>query len=170
MVSPQNSLLYLPSPIANLSLEQDKLQGLLCAEIDNSAVKGKFFEDQGYPRAAQIFSPGGRGANQPGFHSFSREAALITSKADYNLGDPIAAYHSFDQQLTHAFGGYLVLPSPDDGGSCIELNTVAFGKSESSRCSKYIVNLAADCEGKFSTGRYFSNIFGKHSLVFQSLY
>ncbi len=162
-------ILFLLSLIADLSTEQDKLQGLLCAEIDNSAVKGKFFEDQGYPRAAQIFSPGGKGANQLGFHSFSREAAVITSKAEYKFGDPIAVYHSFDQQLTHAFGGYLVLPSPDDGGNCIELNTVAFGKSESSRCAKYFVDLAADCEGKLSTGRYFSNVLGKHSLVVQSL-
>jgi hypothetical protein len=135
----------------------------MCVENDNSAVKGKYYEDQGYPRATQIFSPGGRGANQLGFHSFSREATLITSNAEYQLGDPIVAYHSSDQQLTSAFGGYLVLPSPDDGGNCIELNTVAFGKSESSGCSRYTNDLAADCEGKFSTSRYLSNIFGEHS-------
>lgn len=150
-------------------LHQDILQGLLCAEIDNSAVKGKFFEDQGYPPASQVFSPGERGANQIGFHSFSREAAFITSNAEYQLGDPIAVYKSFDQQLTRAFGGYLVLPSPDDGGNCIELNTVAFGKSESSRCSKYINDLSADCEGKFSTERYFLNTFGKHLMIVQYL-
>jgi len=142
---------------------------LLCAEKDNSAVKGKFFEDQGYPRATQIFSPGGWGANQLGFHSFSREADLITTKAEYQLGDPIAVYQSSDQKRTRAFGGYLILPFPDDGGHCIELNTVAFGRSESSMCLKYINNLSAECEGKLSTGRYISNIFGEHSLLTQYL-
>ena len=144
----------------------------MCVEKDNSAVKGNFFIDQGYPRASQVFSPGGTGSKQLGFHSYGREKALtvpLNTIVGYQLGDPIAAYHyhsSNDGQtisntlVTNAFGGYLVLPSPDDGGNCIELNTVSFGKSEAHACSKHTSNLAVDCEeGRFSAERYISNVF-----------
>mmetsp|Transcript_22821 Transcript_22821/g.43012 ORF Transcript_22821/g.43012 Transcript_22821/m.43012 type:complete len:142 (-) Transcript_22821:89-514(-) len=137
----------------------------MCIEKDNSAVKGNFFEDQGYPRASQVFSPGGRGAKNLGFHSYYREATSVKMDANYQLGDPIAAYHSSDQKLTVAFGGYLILPSADDGGNCIELNTIAFGRSNAGKCSKYIDELDTDCEGHLSTARYVSNIYGKSSLL-----
>ena len=135
----------------------------MCIENDNSAVKGNFFEDQGYPRASQVFSPGGRGAKHLGFHSYNREATSAKSDAKYQLGDPIAAYHSSDQKLTVAFGGFLILPSASDGGNCIELNTVAFGRNEADKCSKFTDDLAVDCEGQLSTARYVSNIYGKTS-------
>ena len=157
-------------PITNNN--KDKLQGLMCVEKDNSAVKGNFFIDQGYPRASQVFSPGGTGSKQLGFHSYGREKATVPLKTNvgYQLGDPIAAYHhhlstnggqtTTNTLLTNAFGGYLVLPSPDDGGNCIELNTVSFGKSEAHTCSKHTNDLAVDCEeGRFSAERYISNVF-----------
>ncbi|KAL7540756.1 hypothetical protein ACHAXR_010358 [Thalassiosira sp. AJA248-18] len=137
----------------------DKLHNLMCIEKDNSAVKGNFFEDQGYPRASQIFSPGGKGSKHLGFHSYKRESSL-KSNANYRVGDPITAYQSSGQKLNDAFGGHLVLPIADDGGNCIELNTVAFGKNEGgSPCSKHTDDLAADCEGRFSASRYTSNIY-----------
>lgn len=136
----------------------------MCVEHDNSAVQGNFFEDQGYPPASQVFSPGGRGAKQLGFHSYGREATPVKSNAYYQLGETIPAYQQnvSDQQLERAFGGYLVLPSANDGGYCIELNTVAFGKSESSACLKRTYDVAADCEGPLGTARYVSGIFGEH--------
>ena len=137
----------------------------MCVEHDNSAVQGNFFVDQGYPPASQIFSPGGRGAKQLGFSSREREATPIKSNANYQLGDPIMAIQSDkdDQQLKRAFGSYLVLPAANDGGYCIESNTVAFGKSESSsRCLKRTYNVAADCERLLSTARYVANMFGEH--------
>ena len=143
----------------------------MCVEKDNSAVKGNFFIDQGYPRASQVFSPGGTGSKQLGFHSYGREKATspLNTIVGYQLGDPIAAYHyhsSNDGQtisntlVTNAFGGYLLLPSPDNSGNCIELNTVSFGKSEAHACSKHTNDLAVDCEeGRFSAERYISNVF-----------
>lgn len=137
----------------------------MCVEHDNSAVQGNFFEDQGYPPASQIFSPGGRGANQLGFSSNEREAAPVKSNPNYQLGDPIMALQrdKVDQQLKRAFGRYLVLPAANDDGYCIESNTVTFGKSEpSARCLKRTYNVAADCEGLLSTARYVENMFGEH--------
>jgi len=133
----------------------------MCVEKDNSAVKGNYFIEQGYPSAFQVL---GQGSNQLGFHSyFSREETTSkakTSKAAYQLGDEIVAYHQDESTatLTNAFGGYLVLPTPDSSGNCIELNTVSFGKSETNTCTKHTSNLATDCEGQFSTSRYISNI------------
>ena len=97
-----------------------------------------------------------------GFHSYtSREEAASDTQAStaYQLGDGIVAYHQDETTtLTNAFGGYLVLPTPDISGNCIELNTVSFGKSETNSCIKHTSNLASDCEGQFSTSRYISNI------------
>ena len=137
----------------------------MCVEKDNSAVKGNFFKDQGYPSASQVFSPGVQGSNQLGFHSYSnREATATTSAttdANYQLGDKIAAYHhvhASSNVLTNAFGGYLVLPSADESGNCLGLNTVSFGKSEAHTCTKHTNDLALDCESQFSTARYISNV------------
>jgi len=47
-----------------------ELSSILCIEKDNSALKGSFFEDQGYPQASQVFSPGGKGTKHLGFHSY----------------------------------------------------------------------------------------------------
>ena len=134
-------------------------------EKDNSAVKGNFFKDQGYPSASQVFSPGGKGSNQLGFHSYSnREATATTSvtkDVNYQLGDKIAAHHhvhASSNVLTNAFGGYLVLPSADESGNCLGLNTVSFGKSQAHTCFKHTNDLALDCESQFSTARYISNV------------
>mmetsp|Transcript_563 Transcript_563/g.1302 ORF Transcript_563/g.1302 Transcript_563/m.1302 type:complete len:656 (-) Transcript_563:219-2186(-) len=158
-----------PSALENVNLKhplrvsdspEDKLHHFMCVEEDNSAVKGNFFEDQGYPRASEVFSPGGRGAKQLGFHSNIRESTSVKTDANYQLGDPIAALHSaLDQKLMVAFGGYLVLPSANDSGNCIELNTIAFGRNEAGKCSKLIDELFADCEAQLSTARYISNIY-----------
>lgn len=130
-------------------------------EKDNSAVKGNYFIDQGYPNALQVF---GKGSKQLGFHSYTgREETTSQAKSSstaYQLSDGIVAYHQDDKTttLTNAFGGYLVLPTPDSSGNCIELNTVSFGKSETNTCTKHTSNLADDCERQFSASRYISNI------------
>ena len=144
-----------------LFCRQDTLQGLMCVEKDNSAVKGDFFEDQGYPSASQFFGPGGLGSKQLGFHSYKLEMNNFKANARYQLGDQIGAFHYLsDQQMKTAFGGFLVLPTADDGGNCIELNAVSFGKSETGSCSKRITDLAADCESILNAERYVSDIFG----------
>ena len=137
----------------------------MCVEKDNSGVKGNFFKDQGYPSASQVFSPGGQGSNQLGFHSYSNREATATASAttdvNYQLGDKIAAYHhvhASSNVLANAFGGYLVLPSADESGNCLGLNTVSFGKSEAHTCTKHTNDLALDCESQFSTARYISNV------------
>jgi len=134
----------------------------MCVEKDNSAVKGNYFIDQGYPSASQVF---GKGSKQVGFHSYTREETTSQAKSGnttgYHLGDGIAAYHHDETattSLTNAFGGYLVLPTSDSSGNCIELNAVSFGKSETNTCTKYTSNLATACEGQFSTARYISNV------------
>ena len=133
-------------------------------EKDNSAVEGNYFVDQGCPSALQVF---GKGSKQLGFHSYtSREEATSKAKSSstgYQLGDEIAAYHQDESTdtLTNAFGGYLVLPTPDSSGNCIELNAVSFGKSETNTCTKYTSNLATACEGQFSTSRYISVVIEK---------
>ena len=130
-------------------------------EKDNSAVKGNYFIDQGYPSASQVL---GKGSKQLGFHSYtSREEAASDTQAStaYQLGDGIVAYHHNETATTtliNAFGGYLVLPTSDSSGNCIELSAVSFGKSEANTCIKHTSNLANDCEGQFSTARYISNV------------
>lgn len=136
----------------------------MCVEYDSSAVKGNYFDDQGYPPASEVFSPGGMAAKQLGFHSYHRGTmASSKSSTTYQMGDPIVALQegAVDQSMNKAFGGFLVLPSPDDGGYCIELNNVAFGKSETSPCVKHINNLANECESILGAVRYISNVFGK---------
>ena len=134
----------------------------MCVEKDNSAVKGNYFIDQGYPRASQVL---GKGSNQLGFRSYT-SSEETTSKAKssstaYQLGDGIVAYH-YDGDTTatliNAFSGYLVLPTSDSSGNCIELNTVSFGNSGTNTCTKHTSNLANDCEGQFSISRYISNV------------
>lgn len=133
----------------------------MCIEKDNSAVKGTFFHDQGYPRALQVFSPGGRGKKHNSFHSSKQTASSSSYNGAYQLGDMIAAFRISDQGGTAtSFGGYLVVPSAGDGGKCIELNSAVFGKNEANACLKQTDNLALDCEHQFSTTRYVSNIFG----------
>jgi len=130
-------------------------------EKDNSAVKGNYFIDQGYSSVSQVLE---KGSNRLGFHSYtSREEATSkakTSSTAYQLGDGIAVYHQNELTTTliNAFGGYLVLPTPDSSGNCIEMNTVSFGKSETNTCTKHTSHLASDCEGQFSTARYISNV------------
>lgn len=141
---------------------------MMCVEYDNSAVQGNYFDDQGYPPASEVFSPGGMAAKQLGFHSYSHGTmASSKSNINYQLGDPIVAFQQgvVDQSMNKVFGGYLVLPSSDDGGYCIELNNVAFGKGEASVCVKHINNLATDCESLLGAVRYVSNIFGKKLLL-----
>ena len=133
----------------------------MCVEKDNSAVKGNYFIDQGYPSALQVL---GEGANRLGFHSYiNRDETTSKAKTNttgYQLGVGIVAYHQDDDNtsLINAFGGYLVLPTSDSSGNCIELNTVSFGKSETNTCIKHTSNLANDCEGQFSASRYTSNV------------
>lgn len=137
---------------------------MMCVEYDNSAVQGNYFDDQGHPPASEIFSPGGMAAKQLGFHSYSRGTmASSKSNTNYQLGDPIKAFQQgvVDRSMIKAFLGYLVLPSSDDGGYCIELNNVAFGKSETSACVKHINNIATDCESLLGAVRYVSNVFGR---------
>ncbi|KAL9188182.1 hypothetical protein ACHAXT_006560 [Thalassiosira profunda] len=152
---------------------EDKLLGLLCVEQDNSAVKGAFYKDQGYPSAIQAFSPGGVGSKQRGFQSNNRGASSIALSGAYRVGDSIAAYRPSGQTLTTVFGGRLVLPAAvfggrlvlpaaSDSGTCVELNAVSFGKNEASTCTKITDDLAADCEAQFSTGRYISNVLVEH--------
>ena len=125
-------------------------------------MKGNYFIDQGYPSASQVL---GKGSKQFGFHYYiSRDETTSKSKSSgitgYQLGDGIVAYHHDETTtLTNAFGGYLVLPTPDSSGNCIELNTVSFGKSGTNTCTKFTSNLASDCERQFSTSRYISNVF-----------
>ena len=136
----------------------------MCVEHDNSAVKGNYFDDHGYPPASEVFSPGGMAVKQLGFHSYSRGTmASSKSNTNYQMGDPIVAFQQgvVVQLANKAFGGHLVLPSSDDGGYCIELNNVEFGNSEASACVKHIDNLATDCESLLGAVRYVSNIFGK---------
>ena len=133
----------------------------MCVEKDNNAVKGNYFIDQGYPSALQVFGKGSK--KRLGFHSYiNRDETTSKAKTNttgYQLGDGIVAYHHDETAtLINAFGGYLVLPTSDSSGNCIELNTVSFGKSETNTCTKHTSNLATDCEGQFSTSRYISDI------------
>ena len=137
---------------------QDKLHGLMCIEKDNSAVKGAFFEDPGYPPASQVFSPGGIGTKNLGFHSHpARHSAKMI--AHYQAGDPIAAYQLSGETLNTPFGGHLILPSPDDSGNCIEMNPVEFGTNIAGSCTKHISDLAVDCEGYLSIARYTARMY-----------
>lgn len=130
---------------------EDQLHGLVCIEKDNSAVKGDFFQDQGYP--TQVFSPGSRVAKPLTFHTHpvNREISYGT----YQLGSKIAAYTLMNDN-TISTNAYLGLTSPGDGGTCVDSNAVRFGISESNTCLRKIEDLAVDCETKFNIDRYAS--------------
>lgn len=138
---------------------------MLCVEKDNSAVKGTFYHDQGYPKASQVFLPGGMGTKQIGFET-QQYTPVTNSYGAYRFGDPIAAFKISDEELSTAFGGYLVLPQAVDGGMCVELLAAAFGKDKTSSCLRQSDNLALDCENRFNSMRYISDVFGKSALMF----
>mmetsp|Transcript_9666 Transcript_9666/g.20029 ORF Transcript_9666/g.20029 Transcript_9666/m.20029 type:complete len:677 (-) Transcript_9666:44-2074(-) len=145
-------------PLSLSDSAEARFHNLLCVEKDNSAVKGTFFHDQGYPKASQAFSPGGMGTKQIGFET-QQHTPVTNSYGAYRFGDPIAAFKISDEELTTAFGGYLVLPQAVDGGGCVELLAAAFGKDKTNSCLRQTDNLALDCEHRFNSMRYISDIF-----------
>ncbi|KAL7511296.1 hypothetical protein ACHAXN_008210 [Cyclotella atomus] len=131
---------------------RDQLHNLICIEQDNSAVKGVYLEDQGYPRASQVFSPGSKLPKPATFHSYA-DTDNVSYGAYQQLGDSIATYSMSDQGLISS-RGHLMLPSVGDGGYCIDANAARFGLNEDISCLRNIENLSTECHNKFNVERY----------------
>ena len=129
----------------------------LCIEHDNSLVKGEYFvgnpsieeENKGYTFNQKI--PQSSPVNSIGKNVFT-------------VGNTVPIYR-------RKLNDYLVedkfaIPLPSDGGTCIDSNSIQFGKSESSICIRPILNLEQQCEnGYLSIHRFVSNLYGKCYLV-----
>lgn len=142
---------------------EDQLNDLICIAKDNSHVKGVYLEDQGYPPAKTIFSPGSRVAKPRSFHSNSDTINRATHDT-FQL-DKIAA-------LYPSSIGYLSLPKAGDNGNCIDLNSAQFGIDQIGSCYRSVEDLATDCEGVFNVDYFVpshvqaekgSVILGEHS-------
>ena len=142
-------------------MRQDALQGVLCVETDNSAVKGDFFSDPGYPSATTTFAPNGPGVKHKNFWPRKDETSHLesTSNDAFHLGDPISVHYAGEENSvasTNAFGQVLRLPFAGDGGFCNDLNAIQFGHSIKTSCLRNIKDIAVTCENDFSTSHFTS--------------
>jgi hypothetical protein len=112
-----------------------------------------YFEDQGYPRASQVFSPGSKLPKPATFYSSVDNDSF--SHGAYELEDSIATHPMSDQGSS---SGHLVLPSVGDGGYCIDSSAARFGKNEEMSCLRNIENLATECSTKFNVERYLPSL------------
>ena len=145
---------------------QDALNGLLCTKVDNSAVKGVFFDDPGYPLASLAFSsPFGRAAVKTNdYNSYRRSTVGEQQNSEFQVGDtiPFIIQRSFSDPQnggTYFSQDVLRLPFASANGICNYLNIVQFGKdiSTNGECKVPILSedeLHSYCRNEFNIERY----------------
>jgi len=151
------------------------LHNLLCTEIDNSAIKGHFFTDIGYPifgSSIYKMTP----EKRIGFDERQVMAPSLHPGHNYLHGDYIPILKQHFTSENSFIGGpneVLFLPNSNDGGLCNDFDAVKFGRRTDNGCLRMIHNLSAQCTTYFGIDHFIGDTFGRFHLsrrVLVSLY
>jgi len=174
-------------PVTLDTTVQDGLNGLLCIQVDNSAVKGYYFDDPGYPASSVAFTPPFGQASllkATDYNSYpNKQHKQDALSSFYRIGGAIPFVYKQEDNyfimdvLRIPFGGSSI--ASDNAGVCQYLNAVEFRRnigmqdgfkgSTNQYCGECTVPVAVDdekdmssrCQNEFNIDRYV-----KHGAVF----
>ena len=167
---------------------QDGLNGLLCIQVDNSAVKGNYFDDPGYPASSVAFTPPFGQASllkATEYNSYpNKKHKQDALSSYYRIGGAIPFVYKQDDNsfimdvLRIPSGGTTI--ASDNASVCRYLNVVEFRRnigmqddlscSTNQYCGKCTVpvafvdqtDMSSRCQNEFNIER-----FVKHGAVFR---
>jgi len=144
-----------------ISIQDALHDAILCVEIDNSAVKGNFFQNIGYPSSEKSLSSSASVQQKKNFNLYQDFASARPQKK-YESGTQIPAVYIPSNTSVHlidAFGGFLGFPGGSDGGFCDGLNAIDFGKNSTTSCFRSTADILISCTQEFDFDRYVSDLF-----------
>lgn len=133
----------------------------MCTEVDNSALKGHFFTDVGYPALDSSVS---RTTMEKdfGFNEHQAITAVLHDEQNYLHGDFIPILRRRLVSNKSFIGGSnenLFLPNSNDAGLCNDFDAIKFGRKYNSGCLRMIHNLTSECTTHFGIDRFITGIF-----------
>jgi hypothetical protein len=142
-------------PMAYMGTAKESIDQLLCVAVDNSDVKGDYFEDPGmYEDDSTVFD------DDRGQKTFAYTDVIPGASSDrgsstaYYRGDPMRAATE-DAGPRAAFGGFLPMPTAGPDGQCTEQNYAHFKEPvRENSCVRVVEDLGESCEREFDARRF----------------
>jgi hypothetical protein len=162
-------------------------QGSLCVKQDNSAVRGIFLDDPGYPSAADVFSHNSdewgvsdRQATKP--HDFNSYIAKNNDEQDnsgnataasdsYKVGDGMTIFTPWENSngtntTTMMRQSLFMVLQATDGGVCNERGAAQFGTNiKGNKCSRVISGGVENACGNELNAESYGDFLGEHVML-----